>query len=623
MSKPTTTLRNGSFCPRSVPSTRRRQSATSVTMGMPSKSQKSREEASFETRVAAAELAKARGSTPGFSNGEELSLRDADGKPSLIASFTKGLAHADDTSIIDPADFITFVRASNSGSEVEIAMQPLGPEMTTPDGKPIWRSPLANKLELEVRGWENQSAGLSFDLEGPDAQSVAMPPAPLLTSPEATAELAELYLMALAREIPFTAFDDPKFKEFFDFALGELNSLEWFSEGPLVTDTEEEARRRRGPFTVDSIFRGILPGSEIGPYISQYLVIGTPQLGSAMVGVKKLVSPNAGDEFEGVVKYGSITLSQKVRIATEGRDFMVDPKIFLDVQDAADFRGFETYEKGARLITTLRDLATWVHFDALYEAYLNACLILLAQGVPFDPNLPFQMPDKIDKQDVFVNFGSAHILSLVCEVATRALKAVRYQKFLVHRRLRPEAAGGLVHANKTMGAFPELDKLVKDLGPILEKVGKANLAQNKADAIFGVEPAETFFLPQAFAEGSPFHPSYGSGHATVAGACVTVLKAFFDAGTVIEDVFQVNPYTSKLEKAPFTGTLTVEGELNKLADNVSVGRDVAGVHWFSDQFESLLLGEEIAIGILEEQKLTFGENFFFTLPKFDGTTIFI
>ena len=31
-------------------------------------------------------------------------------------------------------------------------------------------------------------------------------------------------------------------------------------------------------------------------------------------------------------------------------------------------------------------------------------------------------------------------------------------------------------------------------------------------------------LPQ----GSPNHTSYGSGHATVAGACVTMLKAFFD-----------------------------------------------------------------------------------------------
>ena len=41
----------------------------------------------------------------------------------------------------------------------------------------------------------------------------------------------------------------------------------------------------------------------------------------------------------------------------------------------------------------------------------------------------------------------------------------------------------------------------------------------------------TALLPQAYAEGCPIHPAYPSGHATIAGACVTVLKAFFD-GTV-------------------------------------------------------------------------------------------
>ena len=56
--------------------------------------------------------------------------------------------------------------------------------------------------------------------------------------------------------------------------------------------------------------------------------------------------------------------------------------------------------------------------------------------------LPFQAPDHVDKQLGFAQFGGPHILTLVTEVATRALKAVRYQKFNIHRRLRPPAAGG-------------------------------------------------------------------------------------------------------------------------------------------------------------------------------------
>ena len=65
-------------------------------------------------------------------------------------------------------------------------------------------------------------------------------------------------------------------------------------------------------------------------------------------------------------------------------------------------------------------------------------------------------------------------------------------------------------------------------------------------------------------------------------------------------------------------SLTVEGELNKLASNISIGRNWAGVHYFTDYYESVRMGEQIALGILAEQKLTFGENFSMTVPLFDG-----
>ena len=38
------------------------------------------------------------------------------------------------------------------------------------------------------------------------------------------------------------------------------------------------------------------------------------------------------------------------------------------------------------------------------------------------------------------------------------------------------------------------------------------------------------------------------------------------------------------------------GELNKLAANISIGRNMAGVHYFSDYYDSLRMGEEIAEG---------------------------
>ena len=74
---------------------------------------------------------------------------------------------------------------------------------------------------------------------------------------------------------------------------------------------------------------------------------------------------------------------------------------------------------------------------------------------------------------------------------------------------------------------------------------------------------------------------------------------------------------------PDAGSLTVGGELNKVAANIAMGRNIAGIHWRTDYSESLTLGEEVAIGILEEQQATYNEGGRFTLTRFDGTTVTI
>lgn len=594
-----------------------------------------RAQQAYDLRVRAAQMALDRGVEESVANGEECSV------PQLIGSFTKGMRHNDDGTIADEADFHAFVSACNSGDADEIAQLKLGPAKDDCD-EYIWRSDIAREVN-KVRGWESMGAGLAFDLEGPDAQSVSMPPVPLLSSAELTSEMAECYLMALARDIPIASWNSDEAREqFFDFAIDFMNGLEWFAESDACGASEPETRRRRGQVSMENVFRGILPGSTTGPFLSQFLVGGSNQIGKA----------NDEDWERGIVAYGSITIDQRVRIATEGKDYLTTKNVFLDAQDGADLRGRETYEEGKRLIKNMRDLGTWVHYDALYEAYLNACLMMLANGYPVDSGLPFLAPDAVDKQTAFATFGGPHILSLVTEVATRALKAVRFQKFNTHRRTRPEAIGGLINEKMLLrrtkasnddcgaisgsdsgsdngdnpsltgvddGIFPELNGLVDQLQPVLARVAEHNAQNNERH---GECDAETsYLLPMAYAEGSPMHPAYGSGHATVAGACVTILKAFFDADHVIENVFEVDEDGDKLVRSEFDGELTVLGELNKLADNISVGRNMAGVHYFTDAWESMLLGEKIAIGILEEQKLTYREEFVWNLTKFDGETV--
>jgi hypothetical protein len=309
-----------------------------------------------------------------------------------------------------------------------------------------------------------------------------------------------------------------------------------------------------------------------------------------------------------------------------------------------------------RFIHTPRDLATYVHFDALYQAYLNACLILLRNGTPFDPafnnlsgpgffNVLVNAATGAVKQTNaggFALYGGPHILTLVTEVATRALKAVRFQKFNTHIRLRPEAlAGRLEAAKKIEKAHPDVcgafSATLEDLKPTAKAIEKHNSSLPPSQ-----KSASTVLLPMAFAEGSPMHPAYGAGHATVAGACVTVLKAFFDTSAVLVDLDGMIAFRTAeqiaasgkkpqyvkivttndgkdLEARPIECPLTLEGELNKLAANISIGRNMAGVHYFTDYYDSVRMGEEIAIGMLEEQALGYPTDpFVMSVPTFDG-----
>lgn len=612
---------------------------------------KSRRQSAYDVRVAAAQVARDRVHPEHIANGDEQKYRhDQDGRnvPSYLVSYTKGLPHDFSTGLIENSShFNQFVRAIDSGDPRDFVDTPLGVANNVgghhhdcADMQKHWKSHKAKRNDVTVRAWESQGAGNTFDLEGPDAQATFMPPAPALGSAELTAEMGEVYAQALLRDVPFTAMSlgtsaTASDKKRVQTLVDKLNQLDWFSGN--IEPNDFEATRLREPLLRHTAFRGITPGDDVGPYISQFLLAGNR-------GINSNPDSRDRDRAEGLITYGAINIDQRVRFASPHIDYMTTWPEWFDVQNGADFRGLECYEDKPvrRFITTPRDLATYVHYDALYEAYLNACLFLLSEGAPFDPGIPFQAPDAKDHQQGFAHFGGPHILSLVTEVATRALKAVRYQKFNVHRRGRPELLGArLEKVNKLRANAHELGEMYDALNAtgILDHVRKHNKNQNKDEKTAALKKA-TVLLPMAFCEGSPMHPAYGAGHATVAGACVTILKAFFDHKFVLDlaspgKAFVPTKDGSKLVEIPVLkpaptandpnasapGVLTVEGELNKLCSNISIGRDWAGVHYFTDYIESVRMGEEIAIGILQEQKLTYGENFSMTVPLFDGGSI--
>jgi hypothetical protein len=400
-----------------------------------------------------------------------------------------------------------------------------------------------------------------------------MRPAPALDTAEEAGEAVELYWMALLRDVPFTEFNgDAGIAQ----AAADLSALSDF-RGP---------KNNASQVTPATIFRGTVPGDEKGPLLSQFLLHDIP--------------------------YGSLTISQRQKTVIGGDEsqYLTAWEPWLAVQNGAATAP-DKFDGTRRYIRNMRDLGQYVHVDALYEAYLNACLILLGMNAPVDEGNPYR--DSYT-QIGFATFGGPHILSLVCEVATRALKAVWFQKWIVHRRLRPEAFGGLVHRRlRADGPASPGDV------PLHADILNSQAVQETFNR-YG-----TYLMPMAFPEGSPTHPAYGAGHATVAGACVTILKAWFHEQHAFTNPVVPNASGTGLVSytGPDAGGLTIGGELNKVASNIGIGRNMAGVHWRSDYIESMRLGEEVALYLLKEQSTTYNEENSFTLTRFDGSRVTI
>jgi len=74
---------------------------------------------------------------------------------------------------------------------------------------------------------------------------------------------------------------------------------------------------------------------------------------------------------------------------------------------------------------------------------------------------------------------------------------------------------------------------------------------------------------------------------------------------------------------PWNGAnLTLGDEIDKLASNIALERDAAGVHYRSDSIRGLFVGEQQALGLLQDYSLTYHERFDgFVVRKFDGERV--
>lgn len=440
-------------------------------------------------------------------------------------------------------------------------------------------------------------ASLCIALDGVDSCTIPSLTPPALSSPQQMVEMLEDYAMEIARDVPFIDYStDPTISALLN--TGHLNSPSFLSNysGPVSG----------GVITSANIFQGTnLPGG----YISQLLYFPIPIPGFDLIEQKYL--------------------SPKTR-AEGGLDFGVDLADMVYLQNGNVLPNNNSrFHSDKRYIYNGRTLAESVHNDVLFQFHYHAALILKYLGCPRNSGWNIAA-----NQQPFSSFGGdADAFPNITAACGVAIKHAWYHKWQIHRRLRPEATSILINNQKNgvsgynfMDATLMANDIITDIGTLHHTYyGKTN----------------SFVLSSSFPEGCPAHPAYPAGHATVAGAGITMIKAYFDCSTKWVDLPNLTNYGSgsrlfKTAKTNVDGTalvaatdipnMSINDELNKMAYNIALGRDWANVHYRTDGDMGMLLGEEVAINYIKDlltqynQTHTSATPVSITIQKIDGSS---
>ena len=483
--------------------------------------------------------------------------------------YSKGLVH-NALGIPNPAAELSLIHAFETGDPADFANILVG----TPGGGPNSR-------------FNGPQVALAFDLEGLDSHATVIPAAPTTRSSQTAAEQVEHYWGSLLSDVPFAEYST---NALVGQAVTDMNNL------PFLQSSANN--QFPYPVTRQNLFRGRIAtndGNVVGPYISQFMVQPT--------------------------SYGAQPLSQQYQtflpVGGGGTNYMTTPGEYQLVQNGGDSGRPVAFDPTFRYIRSGRDLCAYTRVDVLYQGYFTAFLVLAGLGAGPNPGNPYIGSTT---QKAFATFGGPDAAGTLAEMATRALKGAWFHKWIKDLRMRPEEYGALVHARKT-NASP-MPQAAAELHPSV--LNSAALAQTFAST-------GSYLLPQAFPEGSPTHPCYPTGHGTVGGACATVLKFFFNGAQKLRPLLQargrdiVQPSSDGLSLNTYTGadrnTIDINGELNKLCFNITFGHGIlAGIHFRSSSYWSILLGEQIALSCLRDRARSYNEPFSINITKFDGTT---
>eukprot|EP00752_Nemacystus_decipiens_P009703 g8666.t1 len=510
-------------------------------------SPKERAKVTFAKRVHAAKEEFKVGPTCHITNGDEETV------PDYAGQFHKSLPH-DEFGVVAPGAYEALLKCAFSA---DINVCDNVPSGANSDG-----APLVNPL-----------GGTAHQIDGADSDNVFITTPDGVLSERMAAQMAEVYWMALLRDIPLTEFSS---NELVAKAAADLASNPAY-DGINIPKNEDGSID-----PAQQLFRTDYPGVTNGPVVSQLLlsdfVIDTINVPPKQTTLAKM-------------------------------DYMTSVQDWLDVQNGASQVQTEFVpNEQARFISNGRDLSAIAFGDLLYTEAFRAALIMFRQGILSSGEGPYS---DSERQVGFATFGEPHILTAMA-ASSSSTRHAWYAKWQVHRLLRPEAYGGLVHNTLTDGR-PNTPLPAS----LLENKDLLDLVFAHNDEANGDGPG-TYLLPMSVAEGSPVHPAFPSGHSINVGAYITTLKAFL--GLELGKRCYLEPLvmasadgTERIEYEPVAGDvcidengqevpgLTYEGELNKVTSNVIIGRSHIGVHWRMDGVYGALMGETSAVRRLQEE----------------------
>jgi hypothetical protein len=455
-----------------------------------------------------------------------------------VAMFSKTLDHDATTLLPSATDVVSLALAMETGDTADLANVNLSPNATRK---------LANPL-----------GAFAVEMMGQDSYGLTMPACPALNTDHAAGEMVEVWEMNIQRD---TSFDELNFggaNTDADRAVTNLNAFGADYKGPVNPTS--------GALTRAELFRGVAPGCLTGPYVSQFLA----------------------HDFT----LGAHTITQKYNV--HNGIYGITKANFKSIADGA-VPVAQAADSAPQYIYNGRGLGTLVHSDFVYQHFYYAAAMLAHGGTRHSA---YTDVDPSNSGAFLTNGGPAFMAPAVAAVSSHALTAAWVQKWRHHLKLRPETMAARV-VTGLAGDTPVYysNNLITNAQSTIDAVKAFNVAEGGDNAPF---------LPLLYAEGSPTHPAYPAGHAVIAGANATILKLIYaDTNwSTMGNYSAVQHSTDGNSLVAYggsdSGDVTVHGELNKLAANIAIGRNIAGVHYRGDGDCGMMLGQKVAIAYFKD-----------------------